>query len=90
MIINEIRLSWIKLMPVEITANRGGSVAVANRFGKLRVPDATDSIRFAFGRRQIEASQDRVIKIDPNAELYEFEAWRTLGSEPAATQRKNK
>ena len=67
-------------MPIEIAKTRDGTVAVAYCFGNLTEADVCDSISFAFGSRRIEPGLDRIVTIDPDAELHklDIEALRSI------------
>lgn len=60
-------------MPVEISTTPDGSVVIAYCFGKLTEADVAESVAFAFGKRQIRPSMDRIVKLDPAVELHELE-----------------
>lgn len=61
-------------MPIEVARNQEGTVAVAHCFGKLTEADVKNAIKFAFSSGLIEPSLDRIVTIDPTAELHELDS----------------
>jgi hypothetical protein len=62
------------LVPIEVARNRENTVAVAHCFGKLTEADVKNAINFAFSSGLIEPSLDRIVTIDPTAELHELDS----------------
>ena len=61
-------------MPIEVARTLEGTVAVAHCFGKLTEADVKNAIKFAFSSGLIEPSLDRIVTIDPTAELHELDS----------------
>lgn len=57
-------------MPVEISTISDGSIALAHCFGNLTKADIHQSLDFAFGTHRIEPGGDRIVTIDPDAQLH--------------------
>lgn len=60
-------------MPIDYARNQEGTVAVAYCFGKLTEADVLNSLSFAFGSGHIEPGLDRIVTVDPAAELHELD-----------------
>jgi len=62
------------MVPLLIVRNTDNTVAIAKFFGRLTCDDVVEAVEFAFGSQDIEPGLDRIITIDPRAELDELDA----------------
>ena len=60
-------------MPVEVTRNRDSHFVEVKCYGKLTVADVSESLDTAFGTHLIEPGLDRVVFLDPRAQLHELD-----------------
>jgi len=61
-------------VPVEVVRNHEETVVVARFFGRLTEPDIKRAIQMAFATGRAEPGLDRIVIIEPTAEVHELDS----------------